>query len=167
MKNKEERDKQSSYVAGVVEENDEGLDLVLAVIVFDSHFYYKWVLACTAHISFKRDWFINYEPVNGGSVLMENDVTCNIAGFQVVRIRMHDETVKILKNVQLISDLKKNLLSLGTLDSLGYEYSCEGEVIRVKKGSLVVMQGNKFDGLYFLSGSTVTNSIDVPSLHNF
>jgi hypothetical protein len=167
--NKEESDKQSSSMAGVIEESDEGLDLVLAVIISNSHFYDKWVLdtACTTHMSHKMDWLINYEPVNGSSVLMGNNVACKIAGFGVVRIRMHDGTVRILKNVQHVPNLKKNIISLRTLHSLGYEYSCEGRVIRVKKGSLVVMQSNKFDGLYFLQGSMVTVSADVSSLDNF
>jgi hypothetical protein len=98
LKNKEEGDKKSSSVAGVVEENDEGSDLVLAVTISDSHFYDKWVLdtACTAHMSPKRDWFINYELVNDSSILMGNDVTYKIVGFGAVRIRMHDGTVKRL-----------------------------------------------------------------------
>jgi len=33
------------------------------------------------------------------------------------------------------------------LESLGYKYSGESGVIRVCKGSLVVMKGNHFDGL--------------------
>ena len=142
LKNKQEGGKQSSSsVTGVVEENDEGSNLVLAITISDSRFYDKWVLdtPCTAHMSHKRDWVINYEPVNGGSVLMANDVEGKIAGFGMVRIRMHDRTVKILKNVQHVPYLKKNLISLGTLDSLGYDYSGEDGVIRVKKGSLVVM----------------------------
>jgi hypothetical protein len=169
LKNKEEGDKKSSSVAGVVEENDEGSDLVLVVTISDSHFFDRWVLdaTCTAHMSPKRDRFINYEPVNGSSVLMGNDVACKIVGFGAVRIRMHDGTVRILKNVQHVPDLKKNLISLGTLDSLGYEYSSEGRVIRVKKGSSVVMQGNKFDGLYFLQGSMVIDSANVSFLDNF
>jgi hypothetical protein len=58
---------------------------------------------------------------------------------------------------------EENLISLVTLDSLGYKYSGEGGVIRVSKGSLVVMKGNKVDGLYFLQGSIVTSSVIVSS----
>ena len=47
-------------------------------------------------------------------------------------------------------DLKKNLISLGTLDSNGYKFSAEGEVLRVSKGSFVVMKGKKVDTLYIL-----------------
>jgi hypothetical protein len=98
----------------------------------------------------KRDWFTTYESVNGGSVLMGNNVACKIVGIGTIRIRMHDGIMRTLTNVRHIPDLKKNLISLGTLDSLGYKYYGEGGVIRVSKGSLVVMKGNKFDGLYFL-----------------
>jgi hypothetical protein len=94
---------------------------------------------------------------------MGNDVACKIVGMGTIRIRMHDGIVRTLKNVQHIPDLKKNLISLDTLDSLGYKYSGEGGVIRVWKGPLVMMQGNKVDGLYFLQGITVTGSVDVSS----
>jgi hypothetical protein len=53
LKDKEEGDKQSSFsVAGVVEENSKGLDLVLAVTISDDRSNDKWVLdtACTFHL---------------------------------------------------------------------------------------------------------------------
>jgi hypothetical protein len=89
---------------------------------------------------------------------MGNGVTCKIVCTGAVRIRMHDKIVRTLK---------KNLISLRILDSLEYEYSGGGGFIWVKKGSLVVMEGNKVDGLYFLQGSMVIDSADVSSLDNF
>ncbi|XP_059431524.1 uncharacterized mitochondrial protein AtMg00300-like [Corylus avellana] len=77
---------------------------------------------------------------------------------------MHDRIVRTLKNVQHIPELKKNLISLGNLDTLGYKYSGEGGVIRVSKDSLVIMKGNKTDGLYYLQGSTLTSLAAVSSL---
>jgi hypothetical protein len=74
----------------------------------------------------KRDWFTAYDFVNGGLVLMGNDVACKIVGMDIIRIRMHDGIMRTLKNIRHILDLKKNLISLGTLDSLGYKYSGEG-----------------------------------------
>lgn len=41
---------------------------------------------------------------------------------------MHDRIVRTLIDVQHISDLKKNIISLGTFDSLGYKSSGEGGV---------------------------------------
>lgn len=74
LKNKEEGG--SSFVAGVVEGNSEDSGFVLAVIDSNSSFSNQWVLdtACTFHMSPKRDWFTTYESVDGGSVLMGNDV---------------------------------------------------------------------------------------------
>ena len=63
--------------------------------------------------------------------------------------------------------MKKNLVSLGILDSLGFEYSGEGGVIRGKEGSLVVIKGNMVDDIYFLKGRMVTDSANVSSSNNF
>jgi len=126
LKNKEEVG--SSSMTGIVEGNYEDSGFVLAITGFDGRFSDQWVLdtACTFHMSPKRDWFTAYDFVNGGLVLMGNDVACKIVGMDIIRIRMHDGIMRTLKNIRHILDLKKNLISLGTLDSLGYKYSGEG-----------------------------------------
>ncbi|KAK2988793.1 hypothetical protein RJ640_004095 [Escallonia rubra] len=40
-----------------------------------------------------------------------------------------------------VSELRKNLISLGTLDSNGCRYRASGGVKRIMKGALVVMKG--------------------------
>jgi len=60
-----------------------------------------------------------------------------------------------------VPDLKKNLISLGTLDSNSYKFSAEGGVLRVSKGSLVVMKGKEVNTFYILQGSTVTDDTAV------
>jgi hypothetical protein len=70
---------------------------------------------------------------------MGNDVACKIVGISTIKIKMHDGIVMTLMNVQHIRNLKKNLISLGTLDSIGYKYSSEGGVIRISTGSLDVI----------------------------
>ena len=69
-----------------------------------------------------------------------------------------------------MSDLKKNLIFLGTLDSNSYKFSAEGGVLRVSKGSFVVMKGNKVSTLYILHSSMVTGVVvmslsEDPDLH--
>lgn len=39
---------------------------------------------------------------------------------------------------------KKNQISIGTLDSLGYSYSAKDEVMKIAKGALVVRNVRKF-----------------------
>ena len=56
-------------------------------------------------------------------------------------MKMFDRMVRTLTGVRYILGLKKNLISLGTLDKIGCRITCEGGVMKVARGSLVVMKG--------------------------
>ena len=56
---------------------------------------------------------------------MGNNMPCKTIG---IKIRIYDGIVRTLSNVRHVLDLKKNLISLGTLDSNGYKFSAEGGV---------------------------------------
>ena len=56
---------------------------------------------------------------------------------------MFNGIVRILTNVRYVIDLKKNLISFGTLDSLVYGYSAKNGVMKITKGAMVIMKGNK------------------------
>jgi hypothetical protein len=90
----------------------------------------SWVLdsACSYHICSNRMWFDTFKSYNTGTVLMGNDAKCKAIGLGTIKFRMFDGIVKILTNVRYVPDLKKNLISLGTLDSLGYGYSAKMEL---------------------------------------
>lgn len=60
------------------------------------------------------------------------------------------ELIKLCPTFGTFQFEKKNLISLGTLDSLDFWYMGEGGVIRVNNNSMVVMKENKADGFYFL-----------------
>lgn len=126
----------------------------------------EWILdsGCTYHMCPNRDWFSTYEPVSQGVVLMGNNASCKVAGIGTVKIRMFDGVVRTLSDVRHIPDLKKNLISLGTLDGKGYKYTGEGGVLKISKGALVSMKGTRQAGkLYVLLGSTVIGDADVVS----
>ena len=75
--------------------------------------------------------------------------------------------VRTLGDVRHIPNLKRNLISLSTLDAKGYKYTREGGILKVSKGALVVMKGQKKSaGLYVLQGSAVSGDAAVvtPSL---
>ena len=60
--------------------------------------------------------------------------------------------------------MKRNLISLSTLDSKGYKYIGEGGVLKISRGSLVVMKWHKqAANLYVLQGSAVTGDAAVTS----
>ncbi|KAK3007742.1 hypothetical protein RJ639_014051 [Escallonia herrerae] len=72
---------------------------------------------------------------------------------------MHDGIVRTLTDIRHVLELRKNLISLGSLDSNGCSYRAAGGVMRIMKGSLVVvMKGLKQNSLYLLQGSTITGA---------
>ena len=87
---------------------------------------------------------------------MGNDHKCQVIGIGSISIRSYDGTIKTLNNVRHIPELKRNLISLGTLDDEGLEYRTGKGTMRITKGSLLIMKGIKRNGLYFLDGRTIT-----------
>jgi len=92
---------------------------------------------------------------------MGNDVKCNVVGSSTMQIKTHDDTVRNLTNFYYISYLKRNLISLCTLESNDCRYSAEGGVLKVSKGAFVLMKGVRCDSLYILQGSTVKDTAVV------
>ena len=68
---------------------------------------------------FPQGLVCDYQPIDDGNVLMGNNMPCKTIGIGSIKIRMHDSIVRMLSNVRYVPDLKKNLISLGTLDSNG------------------------------------------------
>ena len=110
-----------------------------------------------------RNLFSTYESCNGKIILISNNVVCDVVCKGTVWIKMHDGIVRTLTNVKHVSDLKKNLIALGTLAPLRYKYTVENGVMKIFKGALVVMKACSFDSLYVLQGSIVTSSVTVSS----
>ena len=126
----------------------------------------SWVLdsACSYHMTPKKDWFDTYKPYNGGMIQMGNDATCPITGIGTMKIKMFDEVVRVLSNVRHIPDLRKNSISLGVLDDLGYSYSSKGGIMKITKGALMVMNVQKVSTLHKLIGNTAVGRVTVTTL---
>jgi len=56
---------------------------------------------------------------------------------------MYDVVVRTLTNVRYILDLKKNMISLGTLDFLGYSYLAKDGIIKMAEGAKVATHTSK------------------------
>ena len=63
-------------------------------------------------------------------------------------------------------NLRRNLISLGMLDSNRESYKSENGILRVMKGSMVVLKGILKQGLYVLQAETISGSIAVSSIKN-
>ena len=111
-----------------------------------------------------RESFTTYEPRDMGTILMGNDALYKIVSIGTVRVKMHDGIIKTLEGIRYISDLGRNLISVSTFDSKGYSYSGGGGVLRITKGSLIVMKGHlRHAKLYVLEGSTIIGDAAITS----
>ncbi|KAM0995986.1 hypothetical protein ACFX2C_006047 [Malus domestica] len=84
----------------------------------------KWVLdtGCTHHMTPHKDWFSSLKEFDGGVVFMGDDNPCTTKGIGTVCLKLHDGMVKELTGVRYVPNLKKNLISLGTLKSKGFRF---------------------------------------------
>jgi len=69
--------------------------------------------------------------------------------------------VRELKEVRYVPQLKRNLVSVGTLKALGFVVSIRDGVLKMTKGSMVVMKGVPWRNLYYLKGCTVTGQVET------
>lgn len=61
-----------------------------------------------------------------------------------------------------VSKIRRNLISLGRLDSKDYMYSVASEVMKTTRGCLILMISKKCsDGLYCLMGNTVIDGVPL------
>ncbi|RVW55028.1 Retrovirus-related Pol polyprotein from transposon TNT 1-94 [Vitis vinifera] len=123
----------------------------------------SWILDTGAsyHMTYSRDLFTTFKEWNG-SVKLGDDGELGVKGSGSVQIKMYDRLVRTL-NAWYVPGLRKNLISVGTLDKNGYTFSRSGGVLRVSKGALVVMKGRLQHGIYTLMGSSVLGTATVSS----
>jgi len=77
-------------------------------------------------------------------------------GIGTVYIKMFDGMVCELKEVRYVPQVKKNFISVGALKALGPAVSVRDGILKITKGSMVVLKGVRRNNLYYLMGSTVT-----------
>lgn len=72
-----------------------------------------------------------------GVMLMGNNRPCKITGIRTIRINIFDGIVRTLGDVWYVPDLKRNIISLSTLDLNGYKYTVESGVLKFPKMTLL------------------------------
>ncbi|KAL1214098.1 Retrovirus-related Pol polyprotein from transposon TNT 1-94 [Cardamine amara subsp. amara] len=133
-----------------------------ANIMSEQDFKEKWVLdtGCTFHLTPRRDWFTDFHELDQGIVKMGNETVSEVKGIGTVRLQTSNGRVVVLTNVRYIPKFSRNLISVGTLESKGCSYHCENGVLKIKRGCKTVMEGVRYENLYFLQGSVETNHIE-------
>ncbi|OMO73383.1 Integrase, catalytic core [Corchorus capsularis] len=120
-----------------------------------------WVVDTGAsyHMTFSRNLFTTFKEWNG-SVMLGDETTLSVKGSGSVQIKTHDGTIRTF-DAWLVPELRKNLISLGTLDKQGYKYSGENGQIKVSKGSMTILKGKLQHGIYTLIGNSVIGEVAV------
>ena len=91
---------------------------------------------------------------------MNNDVSCKVARIGNIKIKMFDGVVRTLCDVRHVPDLRKNLISLGTLDYNKFSYKSTSGIMKVNKGVMTVMKGQKLArNIYKLLGTTIVGGV--------
>jgi len=93
---------------------------------------------------------------------MGNDKTCVVVGMRHVQIAMDDGWVRTLCDVQHILELRKNLISLGTLQANGFTYKTDRDrnTLRVCKWMLTLMKAQHIvRNIDRLLGSTIIGRV--------
>jgi len=103
----------------------------------------EWILDTGAicYVCPNRDLFSSFEKLDGCSVIMGDDRPCNIKGIGTVQIKMFDGMIRELKEVRYVPQFKRNIISVGTLETLGLEISIKDEILKMTKGSMVILKG--------------------------
>ncbi|GJT10612.1 retrotransposon protein, putative, ty1-copia subclass [Tanacetum coccineum] len=104
----------------------------------------------------------SYKCIQGGSVLVGYNASYKIKGIGSIQVKMFDGAIRTLEDVRHVLGMKRNLISLSTLDLKGYKYSGEGGVLKVTKGSMIMMKADiKSANLYQLRGTTIIGNATV------
>ena len=102
-----------------------------------------------------KSYFTYYYDYNGGRVMIGNNVVCKIMGIGNISLKLHDRTIRELKQVRYVPELKRNLISLGMLDQMRCSVRIESRELMIVKDSQVVMKGSRINRVFILDGDVV------------
>src|SRR3954466_11581703 len=108
-----------------------------------------------------RHWFINYKSLRG-IVYLGDDKPLSMDGSICVKLRMFDGVIRSIECWH-VPGMKRNLISLFTLDSQDYKYHAKGGVLKACRASMVLIKGSLVSGLYVLQGSMITGEVATAS----
>ncbi|GJU68569.1 retrovirus-related pol polyprotein from transposon TNT 1-94 [Tanacetum coccineum] len=144
--------KNAGQGSGMHSEGYDNGDLLMAV---SEERFLEWIMDSggSFHMTPRRDFLFDFKEFNGGTVLLSDNRACAIMGIGNVRVQMKVGSSFVLENVRYIPELKRNLISLGTVDREDYTVKLQNGRVKVIKGSLMVLSGTiKGNCMYSLDG---------------
>jgi len=90
---------------------------------------------------------------------MGDDRSCNMEGICTIQIKMFDGMMRKFKEVRYVPQPKRNLISVYVLETLGLEVFIRDGVLKMTKGSMVILRRIRRNNLYYLKSSIVTGQV--------
>ena len=97
---------------------------------------------------------------------MRDDHALEIVGIGTIKIKMFDGIIRTIEEVRHVKGLKKNLLSLGQIDSHGCKTHVENEVMKITRGALVLIKAEKIGANMFMLKGETLQEVDVCVVSN-
>ncbi|GJV97838.1 retrotransposon protein, putative, ty1-copia subclass [Tanacetum coccineum] len=123
-----------------------------------------WIMdsGCSYHMTPRLDILFDFLECDGGSVQLGDNMECKIRGIGKVRIQLKDGSSFMLHNVRYIPELKRNLISLGTLEKEGYTVKLQSGKVKVINGSRVILFRIRRDNcVYSLDGHAIAGELNA------
>ncbi|KAI3514342.1 hypothetical protein L1887_12673 [Cichorium endivia] len=138
-----------------------------ALILSMESFVDSWVMDSGAsfHAMDNGETMVNLKEGDFGKVQLANDEMLQVTGMRDIDLVTSLGTTWNLKNVRVIPELKKKLISVGQLDKQGLEVRFGGGKWRVVNGISVIAQGMKPGSLYMVE-VPAEGSMIVPIKHD-
>ena len=134
--------------------------VIKLLLVLINGFWIRIVpIICVQH----KEWFFKFEEVDGRVFYMGSGDVSYITRMGSIRLWNHDGSVRVWIGVQYVPKLKKNLISLGALESQCLVVIIRDEVLNVISNALLVMKDTRRNNLYYCNGSTVIGVVATVS----
>ena len=96
--------------------------------------------SATYHTCPEEEWFASFEKLDGDLVSFNDSHTYHMEGISTVRIEFSDEMVRELKDVRYLPQLKKNVISFGSLETQSLRGMLGEGILKMFSGPLVVLK---------------------------
>ncbi|GJV61585.1 retrovirus-related pol polyprotein from transposon TNT 1-94 [Tanacetum coccineum] len=163
---KNNRKKSTGYVKKDEQPSSSGstYDNSEVMMVMTAHALLDWIMdsGCSYHMTPRLDILFDFLECDGGRVQVGDNRECKIGGIGKVRIQLRYGSSFVLHNVKYIPELKRNLISLGTLEKKGFTVKLQSGKVKVINGSRVVLSGIRRDNcVYYLDGHTMAGELNA------
>ena len=90
--------------------------------------------------------------------MMGNNAMCRVIDIGNVRLMMHDKTMSLeIKYVRHVSNLKRNLISFGIFDQIGYSKRLKSYNLRVMNDSKIKMKGTRKNSVCVMDSEVIVS----------